>query len=190
LAFEDLDGDGRRGLRELLLAGVTVKLTHLRSGVFTSWTTDGTNDPDYCWAALTDGDYSLAVSLLPVGLVVSGPREHRFTVPFPGDPAHYEFGARRPDLPTPTPEASATPAATSTPTAPPTETPQPTVTGPSGEICAGAFLDADGSGAREAGERLLAGVRVEIDDEARERVREVLTRADAAVCSRLPVGVY
>ena len=78
-AFDDRDGDGRRGAAERFLAGVTVRLLHRPSGAFVSWTTDGQNDPDYCWNGLSDGDYVLTVVLAPLGYVVTPPASTRAT---------------------------------------------------------------------------------------------------------------
>ena len=78
VAFQDQDGDGLRGIDERFLAGVILRLTHLPSGVFDTWTTDGANDPDHCWSALIDGAYRLEAQSLPPGLVASGQRERLF----------------------------------------------------------------------------------------------------------------
>ncbi len=192
VAFQDRDGDGLRGADERFLAGVILRLTHLSSGVFDTWTTDGANDPDHCWSALIDGDYRLEAQSLPVGLVASGGRERLFTVPFPGQPALYAFGARAPATATPTAPATAKPSATlsPTPSPSPTDTPAPTVAGPSGQVCAAVFEDRDGDG-RQAGEPYLAGHWLEILSNAdRTVLRRLRSRADGPVCVTLPVGVF
>ncbi len=202
VAFDDRNGNGGREPEERFLAGVTVRLTHVRSGAFISRLTDGANDPDYCWNGLIDGDYSLATVTLPDGYHHTGAAEHRFTVPFPGLPARYSFGARLGPPPSPTPVASNTPAptatraptGTATPTATatpsPTATPQPTVVGPAGELCLAVFHDRQGSGFPEPGHVLQADVRMTVRDETGTIVREVLSRSDEPVCVRLGVGVY
>lgn len=192
VAFMDLDGDGLRGADERFLPGVTLKLTHLPSGVFDTWTTDGANDPDHCWSSLIDGAYRLEAQSLPSGLVASGGRERLFTVPFPGLPALYAFGARPPDTATPTPRATIRPTLTPipSPSPSPSDTPQPTVAGPAGQICAAVFEDRDGDG-RQSGEPYLAGQGLEVLDNAdRTVLRRLRSRADAAVCVLLPVGVF
>jgi hypothetical protein len=188
----DLNGDGLRDADERFLPGVTLKLTHLPSGVFDTWTTDGTNDPDHCWSSLIDGAYRLEAQSLPSGLVASGGRERLFTVPFPGLPALYAFGARTPATVTPTPRATIRPTLTPlpSPSPSPSDTPQPTVTGPAGQICAAVFEDRDGDG-RQNGEPYLAGQDLEILENADRLVlRRLRSRADAAVCVALPLGVF
>lgn len=192
VAFMDLNGDGLRDADERFLPGVTLKLTHLPSGVFDTWTTDGTNDPDHCWSSLIDGAYRLEAQSLPSGLVASGGRERLFTVPFPGLPALYAFGARTPATVTPTPRATIRPTLTPlpSPSPSPSDTPQPTVTGPAGQICAAVFEDRDGDG-RQNGEPYLAGQDLEILENADRLVlRRLRSRADAAVCVALPLGVF
>ncbi len=192
LAFNDRDGDGRLGPDERYLAGMTLRLTHLPSGVFDTWTTDGANQPDHCWSALIDGSYRLEVVALPPGLGASGAAERQFTVPFPGPPALYTFGARPPDTATPTPRATRRPSATlpPSPSPSPTDTPAPTVEGPSGQICASAFLDRNGDGL-PAGDSRIAGLAIEVLAQAdRGLVRALRSRADGPVCAVLPLGVY
>lgn len=186
LAFDDADGDGRRGHEERFLAGVTLRLTHERSGVFDTWTTDGANDPDHCWSGLVDGDYSLRVVGLPHGLVSSGADRLSFAVPFPGPPRSYAFGARRADLPTPTQAPTPSPI----PTPSPSPSAEPTVAGPSGQICLGIFEDPDRDGFRGPEEVWLSGVETRVLDEARQPVREIVSRAEGPLCLRLPVGIY
>ncbi len=192
VAFDDRDGDGRLGPGERFLAGVTLRLTHVRTGVFDSWTTDGANDPDYCWNGLIDGPYTLKAVSLPRGHVGSGVLEHAFEVPFPGAPARYTFGARRPEVPTPTPTPMPTrpPTPTPSPTLSPTPSPEPTVDGPSGEICLGVFDDRNHDGARAAGEPWLEGMRVRVLAEDRQEVRVLASRSDGPRCTRLAAGVY
>ncbi len=199
IAFEDADGDTVRNEGERFLAGVTVRLRHEDSGAFVTWTTDGANDPDFCWAGLADGTYSLRLMELPRDFAASGAAEFRVEVPLTVGSVTYAFGARPAGVPTATPTArvTSTPRSTETPTRRPTPratstpTAQPTVVGPSGEVCVTVWHDRDGSGFHDPGERLVADLRVEIasqpDGEAK---RAVLTRADEAVCSRLPTGVW
>jgi hypothetical protein len=206
-AFDDLDGDGARGPSERFLAGVTVKLTHLASGAFVTWTTDGQNDPDYCWSGLTDGHYVMAAVEAPLGYAASGPTTYQLEVPFPGQPAVYAFAWRRPDVPTPTgeggetpvldtpaatasPTPSATATATLTPTPSATPTTEPTVGGPSGEICVGVYGDGDRSGDRGPGEVFLGQVPVTVRDANRRQVRSLVTVNLDLVCARLATGVY
>ena len=192
VAFQDQDGDGLRGIDERFLAGVILRLTHLPSGVFDTWTTDGANDPDHCWSALIDGAYRLEAQSLPPGLVASGQRERLFTVPFPGQPALYAFGARPPATATPTPPSTPKPSATlwPSPSPSPTDTPPPTVTGPSGQICAAVFEDRNGDG-RQNGEPYLAGQVLEVLANAdRSVLRRLRSRSDGPVCVALPVGVF
>jgi hypothetical protein len=190
VAFVDTDGDGGRDVDERFLAGVTLRLTHVRSGAFINRTTDGTNDPDYCWDGLINGDYSLGLVTLPAGYQATGPTERHFTVPFPGPPAHYSFGSRRGPAPTASPTPPPTLAPTDTPAPTATATEAPTVTGPAGDLCVTVFHDRDASRFPEAGEALLADRRVTVLDEDRQPAREVLSRADGPVCMRLAVGVY
>jgi hypothetical protein len=207
IAFDDVDGDGLRGPAERFLPNVTVRLAHLASGAFVTWTTDGQNDPDYCWSGLTDGAYAIETVQLPLGYVAGGPASYRFDVPFPGEPAVFGFALRKPATPTPTAPPSAgatstaigptpprngtaTPAVTLTPSITPSPTEQPTVTGPSGEICVAAFVDADRSGDRQPGEAFLRDVLVTVRDVERREVRGLRTVERGAVCSRLPAGVY
>ncbi|MCB0216420.1 MAG: hypothetical protein KDH92_07280 [Chloroflexi bacterium] len=186
VAYRDEDGDGARDPAERFLAGVTLRLTHLPTGVFDSWVTDGANQPDHCWSGLIDGGYSLKLLGLPAGLVPSGPAEYQLEVPFPGPPALYSFGARVP--PTVTPTAAASP--TAEPTAIPSLTPQPTVSGPAGTICMQVFDDRDRDGARGPGEALLPDFELRILDRDRQAQRDLRSLDDQPVCSRLPVGVY
>jgi len=207
VAFDDQDGDGTLSPGERFLPDVTVKLTHTASGAFVSWTTDGRNEPDFCWSGLADGSYTIAVVASPFGFVPSGPTRYAFDVPFPGLPAVFAFALRRPGTPTPTPPLTSTPTApgpfpsltpemppapsvTPTPSITPTPTDQPTVTGPSGEICMAAFDDVDGDGYRGVGEAFLRAVSVTIRDVDRRAVRELSTLDHALTCSRLAVGVY
>ncbi len=192
LAYDDRDGDSQRGPDERFLAGVTLRLTHTRSGVFDSWTTDGANDPDYCWNGLVDGPYTLRAVGLPRGYVASGPQEYRLDVPYAGSPPHYAFGARRPELPTATRAPSATIASTHTPAPTPTRTPtpEPTISGPSGEICLEVFEDRDRDHAPGEDEPRLAGPRLRIADQNHAVVRELVARSDGPVCARLATGVY
>jgi hypothetical protein len=207
IAFDDEDDDGLRGRAERFLPNVTVKLTHAASGAFVTWTTDGQNEPDYCWIGLTDGAYTIETVQVPLGYVTSGPASFRFGVPFPGEPAVFAFALRRSERPTPTspppwgasptaaaatPTRAATsaPSATWTPSITPSPTPQPTVTGPSGEICVAAFDDADLSGDRQRGEALLRDVLVTISDVERHPMRGLRTVDGGLVCSRLSAGVY
>jgi hypothetical protein len=191
LAYRDLDADGQQDEGERFLAGVTLRLTHLRSNVFDSWTTDGANDPDHCWSALIEGEYSLRAVSFPSGLGPSGLAEHRFTVPFPGAPARYAFGARPPATATLTASPSPSLAATVRPTVTPTpeDTAQPTVTGPSGEVCVRIFEDRDGDG-QPAGEPWIGGQLIQILDEGRALSRALRSLAAGGACARLPVGVY
>lgn len=196
VAFVDSNGNGGREPEERFLAGVTVRLTHIRSGAFISRTTEGANDPDYCWDGLINGEYSLAAVSLPAGYQSTGRGGWEFTVPFPGAPAHYELGARQGPPSTPTPDASISPAPTTTPApsatalATDTATPQPTVEGPAGELCLAVFHDRQGSGFPEPGQPLLADIRVLVRDEAGSDVRAIQSRSEAPVCLRLRVGVY
>jgi len=192
LAYDDRSGDGQRDPDERFLAGVTLRLTHVRTGVFDSWTTDGANDPDYCWNGLIDGPYTLKAVTMPRGFVASGASEVRFDVPFAGPPARYLFGARRPDVATATraPSATAAPTDTPAPTPSPIPSPTPTVIGPSGEVCLGVFEDRDRDRARGAGEGWLAGFRLRVLDQSRAPLRELTSRADGPVCVLLGVGVY
>jgi hypothetical protein len=198
VAFDDYDGDGHRDVEERFLPGVTIKLKHLESGAFVTWTTNGTNDPDYCWSGLTDGAYSLAVTTAPLGYAASGAYRYDFDVPFPGQHAYYGFALRRPDMPTPTPYVaptvpptpSLTPSASPTPSVTPTPTAQPTVDGPSGEVCVAVFFDADGDGRHDGSELWLSDVRITLVDRSGAAAREVVSRDDGLVCSRLATGVY
>jgi hypothetical protein len=175
---------------------VAARLTHVRSGAYIGRTTDGANDPDYCWDGLINGEYRLHVAAWPEGYRATGPEDWTFTVPFPGDPATYRLAGRRgpPPSATPAPTAtgapSATPGPTDTATATASPTASPTVLGPAGELCLSAFHDRDGSGFADAGEPRLAGRRLTVRDETVQPVREVLSRAEAPVCVRLAVGVY
>ncbi len=123
LAFDDRDGDTMRDVGERLLPGVTIQLTHRRSGAFVSRTTDGANVPDYCWDGLTDGGYDLTVTALPGGYEASGASERRTTVPLAVSPALFEFGARQRTTPTSRPTASPTPSPGATEVGPATATP-------------------------------------------------------------------
>lgn len=209
LAFDDADGDGGMGPTERFLPGVTVRVTHVPSAAFVSWTTDGRNDPDYCWSGLADGPYVIAVVQVPLGYVASGPVTHDFVVPYQGPPAVFRFALRRPDVVPPTPSAAATdakhtPPATAPATVQPTPgpstgatdaptrspTPQPTVTGPSGEVCVAVFDDLDLGGSRGAAEPFLDGHLVAIQDVGRREVRALRTSPAGLVCSRLAVGPY
>lgn len=192
LAYLDADGDGNLGPNERYLAGMTLRLTHLPSGVFDSWTTDGANQPDHCWSSLIEGAYRLQAAALPGGLVASGPAERDFSVPFPGPPALFTFGARPPATVTPTPLATRRPSATlpPSPSPSPTDTPAPTVEGPAGQICAWAFLDRNGDGL-PAGDSRIGGLAFDILDRTdRTLLRRLRSRADGPVCAILPLGVY
>jgi hypothetical protein len=192
LAYVDNDWDGARDPQERFLAGVTLRLTHMPTGVFDSWTTDGANEPDHCWSGLIDGEYSLEALSYPRGLEASGRGSHRLQVPFPGDPALYTFGANEPPPSTNTPPASSTPGPTLPPL--PSDTPSPTaaptVVGPSGEICMAIFEDRDSSGARDPGETLIADERMQVLDVDRNEVRALRSLSDRHACARLPAGVY
>jgi hypothetical protein len=190
VAFLDTNGNGTREPEERFLAGVTLRLTHVRTGAYVSRTTDGTNDPDYCWDGLINGDYSIAVAALPEGHQVTGPAEWQFSVPFSGAPAHYTFGARRGPLPTPTPTLSPTARPTDTPAPTGTPTPQPTVIGPAGDLCLMVYHDRNSNRFHDPEEPLVGDVRITVRDDAGATVREVLSRRDGAVCTRLAVGVY
>jgi hypothetical protein len=196
VAFVDANGNGAREPEERFLAGANIRLTHQRSGAYISRTTDGANDPDYCWDGLIDGDYSVAAKSWPEGYQATGPVEWLFTIPFAGLPAHYTFGARRGPVPTatattsPSPRPSDTAAPTQTPAPTGTPTPQPTVVGPAGDLCLTVFHDRDSSHFRDPDEALLADLRISVRADNDGPVREVLSRADGAVCMRLAVGVY
>jgi hypothetical protein len=208
LAFDDADGDGARQLDERLLPGVTLRLTHGPSGAFVTWTTDGANDPDHCWAGLADGNYTLKPVEMPRGFVATGLVERTFNVPFTVSSVQYEFGAYDttrptptvPPTPIPTPSATQTAPATPTsagsstappsPTVRPTTTPQPTVDGPNGQVCVGVYRDGDASGFREGVEPYLADHRVSIAADGGVEVRALQSLATEPVCSRLAPGVY
>jgi hypothetical protein len=186
LAFGDEDGDGARDSGERFLAGVTLRLTHLRTGVFDSWVTDGANEPDHCWSGLIDGEYSLKALQLPNGMVASGRAEAEFEVPFPGAPALYTFGARVAPTITPTPQATPIPQ----PTRSPTPSPEPTVDGPAGWICMSVYDDLDRDEQRGLREALVSGRWLELRDEARQLKRALPSRSDDEVCMQLGAGVY
>jgi len=114
LAFDDTDGDDRRDPGERLLPGVTVRLTHVESGAFVDRTTDGANDPDYCWDGLTEGAYTIAIESLPNGYEPTGASVRDLHVPFPFTPASVAFGARsiRAQTPGATPDPRSTASAT------------------------------------------------------------------------------
>ncbi len=192
IAYRDEDGDGSRDPAERFLAGVTLRLTHLPTGVFDTWVTDGANQPDHCWSGLIDGDYRLAVIGLPAGLSPSSPSVYELNVPFPGPPALYSFGAWLAPTATPTPLHSPTPEPTRPPTFTPvpTPSPQPTVDGPAGEICLSLYADRNASGLRDPGEELVAGVAMLIFDQEQREVRRLRSLAEGPVCSRLASGVY
>jgi hypothetical protein len=192
VAFVDADANGQRAMNERLLAGVTIRLTHVDSGAFLSWTTDATNLPDHCWAGLIDGQYRLRAVELPPGYVSTGLAERTFHAPFTIESVLYEFGAHFGPVPTqtePPPAASPTPTVTPIPTVRPSPTAQPTVSGPSGELCLAVYHDASGDGFRDAGERYLEDVRMRIRADGGTPVRELLS-VNGLVCSRLAVGVY
>lgn len=197
IAFEDRNGDGRRDASERFLAGVTVRLTHQLSGVFITWTTDGTNDPDHCWSGLADGAYRLELVELPRNLVASGPRRFDFAAPMAEETVTFAFGAAAPTTPTTTPTAPRpTIAPTRAPTASPTRaptlspTPEPTVTGPKGTVCVDVFDDRNRDGFRDAGEARLADVLIDVLTDRHGAYRQLRSRADDAVCATLPAGVY
>jgi hypothetical protein len=190
VAWVDADGDALREPEERFLAGVTVRLTHVRSGAFINRTTDGTNDPDYCWDGLINGDYTISASALPAGYSLTVQAQWQFSVPFPGPAARYMFGARRGPPPTAAPTLSPTPAPTDTPAPTPTPSPQPTVVGPAGDLCASVFDDRNGNRFLDAGEPLLGDVRIAIKDEQQAVAREVLSRLDGPVCAHVAAGVY
>lgn len=197
VAFDDRDGDGRRGGSERFLAGATVRLTHPLSGVFITWTTDGANDPDHCWSGLADGAYRIEIVELPRGLTPSGPQRHDLAVPLPDASTTFAFGARAPTTPTvtpspPRPTATLRPVPTRSPTPAPTAspTPEPTVDGPRGTVCADVFDDRNRDGFRDAGEPALADVLVDIQTDRHTALRQLRSRADAPVCATLPTGVY
>lgn len=196
VAFIDANGNGGREPEERFLAGASIRLTHQRSGAYISRTTDGSNDPDYCWDGLIDGEYSVTVKSWPEGYQGTGPAEWQFIIPFAGLPAQYKFGARRGPVPTatattsPSPRPSDTPAPTQTPAPTGTPTPQPTVVGPAGDLCLTVYQDRNDSRFRDPDEPLLADVRISVRADADGPLREVLSRADGAVCMRLAVGVY
>lgn len=185
-AFDDRDGDGARGAGERFVAGVTVRLMHVASGAFVTWTTDAANDPDYCWSGLTDGEYSLEALELPRARVLSGPAEHTFAVPLPAASTTFTFGTRDASAPTVAPSPSRSP------TEPPTPSPtaMPTVVGPAGELCVAAFLDRGRDGFLDAGDELLAGFRFAVADEGREPERALDSRSEHHVCTLLPAGVH
>jgi hypothetical protein len=192
VAFTDQNADGRRDASERLLPGVTIRLTHVDSGAFLSWTTDAANLPDHCWAGLIDGEYKLRVVELPAGYVATGLVERTFHPPFTTESVLYEFGAHLGPIPTHTLEPtveSATATSTPPPTARPTATAQPTVTGPSGELCLAVYHDRNGDGFRDIGEGYLLDVRMRIRADSGAVARELLSD-NGLVCSRLSVGVY
>jgi hypothetical protein len=193
LAFEDADGDGRRQYPERLLPGVTIRLTHHASGAFLSWTTDGANEPDHCWAGLTDGAYTLRVDELPRDYVATGLVSRNFEVPFTVASVQYEFGAHHGPVPTVAPPPTLQPAtatASPSPTTRPTPTPQPTVTGPAGDVCLAVYHDRNGDGFRDEDERYLLDARMAVRNEAGDVVRGLLSEAGGPVCSTLRPGVY
>lgn len=189
-AFDDRDGDGSRSPDERFIAGLTVQLTHIASGAFVTWTTDGANDPDFCWNGLVDGQYTIAITERPRGMIASGPTEYRFDVPMESTSITFEFGVRSADAPTalPTDPPTATPSAL--PTLRPTPTPLPTVVGPQGTLCAIAFSDIDANGFDDPGEPLIEDASIRIEDEHRSAVRALMSRSDGAVCVPLAAGVY
>lgn len=200
VAFRDANGNTVRDPEERFLAGVTVRLRHEDSGAFVTWTTDGANDPDFCWAGLADGRYTLRLLELPRDHVASGPAEFQVDVPLAAGSVTYAFGARPADVPTATPSLvptepppadTLTPEASPTPRDTPTPTAQPTVVGPQGEICASAWEDRDGNGFLDADETWVADLLVEIarspDGQA---VRALRTLSGRPVCSVLPSGVW
>ncbi|MEO8082371.1 MAG: hypothetical protein ABI780_00970 [Ardenticatenales bacterium] len=197
IAFEDRNGDGARDPSERFLAGVTVRLTHRLSGVFITWTTDGTNDPDHCWSGLADGAYRLELVELPRNLVHSGPSGYDFAAPMAEDSVTYAFGAAAPTTPTVTPPAprptvSPTPAPTRSPTRAPTlsPTPEPTVVGPKGSVCVDVFDDRNHDGFRDTGETRIADVLIDILTDRHGALRQLRSRSEDAVCATLPAGVY
>ncbi len=181
-AFDDRDGDGSRSPAERFVAGLTVQLTHLASGAFVTWTTDGANNPDFCWNGLTDGSYALKITELPFGMISSGTAEHRFEVPMEEVSLTFEFGIRSADAPTATP--SPLPTTRSTPT------PLPTVVGPQGTLCAIVFSDLNANGFDDPGEPLIADGLIRIENEVRSPVRVILSRGDDRLCVPLATGVY
>lgn len=197
LAYEDRDADGLRDPDERFLAGVTVRLTHVATGAFITWTTDGANDPDFCWNGLSDGRYVLRLDDLPAGMAPSGAASHTFDVPLAEPSTTFAFGAHRPAEstaappptasptrgPTPAPTSSATPSATPTPTA------SPTVVGPAGDVCVVVFLDRDGNGFADPGEAPVDGAEILVETESRAPARRLLSRVEP-VCARLGAGVY
>jgi len=202
LAYDDRDADGLRDPDERFLAGVTVRLTHATTGAFITWTTDGANEPDYCWNGLSDGRYVLRLDDLPSGLAPSGAASYTFDVPFADASVTYAFGAHRSDLEPPTPTGSATaterattgpsPTATATltPSPSPSPTASPTVVGPAGDVCATVFDDRDGNGFADAGEEPIAGAEILVETEARGPSRRLVSRAEEAACARVAAGVY
>jgi hypothetical protein len=196
VAFVDANGNGGREPEERFLAGVTIRLTHVRSGAFVSRTTEGANDPDYCWDGLINGEYSLAVATWPADYHATGPTEWHLTVPYAGPGIDYAFGGRRGLLATATATttatatATATAPATTTPAPTATDTPQPTVVGPAGDVCLAVFHDRNGDRFQSPDEGLLPDVGLTVRDDTPAEVRRVRSRADGPVCLRLPVGVY
>ena len=190
VAYDDRNGDGARSPSERFVAGVTVRLTHIVSGAFVTWTTDGANDPDFCWNGLTDGSYTLEITELPLGIIGSGIAEHGFDVPMAEASITFDFGVRSADAPTAVPTEPATSTPTPPPTPRPTPTALPTVDGPSGTVCAIVYSDVNANGFDDPGEPLIADIMLTIEDEARRPSRTLLSRSDDGLCVPLPAGVY
>ncbi len=197
IAFDDRNGDGRRDAGERFLAGATLRLTHQLSGVFITWTTDGSNDPDHCWSGLADGAYRLELVELPRNLVASGARAYDFSAPMAEASVTFAFGARAPTTPSATPSPPR-PTATPTrgPTVPPTRaptlspTPEPTVNGPQGTVCVDVFDDRNRDGFRDAGEAAQSDVLIDVLTDRHTTYRQLRSREDRPVCATLPTGVF
>jgi hypothetical protein len=158
LAFNDLNGNGRRDPNEPLLAGATITVTNNASGavvgVYT--TTGNVGDEPHCFPPLDLGTYRVEEQ---------NPADYRSTTPDiwtlflnPGTTLTVAFGDERKPTPTPTD----TPQPTPTPTDTPQPTPTPTATPPTGTIRVLVYKDVDGNGRRDQGEGLLADATITV----------------------------
>jgi len=185
LVYHDLNGNTVRDAGEPLLSGAAVTVQNAQGVTVGIWTTNGTEP--YC-LYLSAATYTV-IETDPPGYTSTTPNTVTANVTS-GVVVSVDFGDKLGPTATPTltPTSTATPTATSTATQTPTAT--ATATSALGVLCVLVYHDLNGNAVRDAGEPLLSGAVVTVQNAQGVTVGTWTTNGTEPYCFYLPAATY